>query len=196
MPEIDQDLFRWLVLGGIGLGLLLLLLVLSSMARIAKLLRDRSPAAVDRPESERPSEVAETQPEEESRADQRPDEESKEAPAASTGTAEPAGDDDPKDEPFQREGRWWFRRDDELLIYDEQSGEWQPVDEGSPSTQPAEVEAVPVQTTSTLEATPTGDERAEEPSEVPGALFWKCPACGAVNGLTATSCRMCFAAKP
>lgn len=26
--------------------------------------------------------------------------------------------------------------------------------------------------------------------------FWKCPSCGAVNGSTATSCRMCFSARP
>src|SRR5687768_7973187 len=29
--------------------------------------------------------------------------------------------DDPQEEPFQRDGRWWFRRGDELLLYDESS---------------------------------------------------------------------------
>ena len=28
------------------------------------------------------------------------------------------------------------------------------------------------------------------------AGHWKCPTCGAVNGSTATSCRMCFTARP
>jgi hypothetical protein len=41
--------------------------------------------------------------------------------------------------------------------------------------------------------TTTEPEAEEEPGQ---QGFWKCPTCGAVNGSTATSCRMCFAARP
>jgi ribosomal protein L40E len=96
--------------------------------------------------------------------------------------------DDPQEEPFQRDGRWWFKRGDELLLYDEASGQWQPApaDTGSAS-QPA---AAPVQTAATT-ATAQVPVVADQV-----ATFWKCPTCGAVNGSTAATCRMCFAARP
>lgn len=40
------------------------------------------------------------------------------------------------------------------------------------------------------------EEAPEEVAARPSESFWRCPSCGAVNGSTATSCRMCFAAKP
>ena len=38
----------------------------------------------------------------------------------------------------------------------------------------------------------------EQPAPAPAGegTHWKCPACGVINGSTATSCRMCFAARP
>ena len=106
-------------------------------------------------------------------------------------------EDAPEEQPFERDGRWWFKRGDELLVYDEQSGQWEsaPADTAvsspasplipraagsghSPTTQAAGVQAEP-------------DQSAQDPES-----FWKCASCGAVNGSTATSCRMCFAPKP
>jgi hypothetical protein len=87
--------------------------------------------------------------------------------------------DEPQDEPFQRDGRWWFRRGQELLLYDEASGQWQP----------AETAAAPV----AAQAAATVTEAAPVAASTAG---WKCANCGAVNGSTATSCRMCFTARP
>jgi ribosomal protein L40E len=91
--------------------------------------------------------------------------------------------DDPQEEPFQRDGRWWFKRGDELLLYDEATGEWQPVG-GSPGAGGAGAGAVATQTASV----PAVADQV--------ATFWKCATCGAVNGSTAATCRMCFAARP
>jgi hypothetical protein len=107
-------------------------------------------------------------------------------------------EDAPEEQPFERDGRWWFKRGDELLVYDEQSGQW----ESAPAGTTAAAAAAPV--------VPAADSGPEQGSDAPVAggeaepaqaaqdpgSFWKCPSCGAVNGSTATSCRMCFAPKP
>ncbi|MDQ3952134.1 MAG: hypothetical protein M3279_04070 [Actinomycetota bacterium] len=119
------------------------------------------------------------------------------APEPETQTAlEPerqgAAAEDPQEQPFERDGRWWFRRGDELLVYEEQTGQWvaapEPSTSGSvaASSQPAggtEAAAAPVEGQVTTQHEAVGS-------------FWKCPSCGAVNGSTATSCRMCFTARP
>jgi ABC-2 type transport system ATP-binding protein len=130
-----------------------------------------------------------------------------------------AGEDTPEEEPFERAGRWWFKRGAELLVYNEQSGEWVP----SPTPLPTVEQRTPTRfgpdsgTTQTFsdiaavdpepqpepeveaEAEPEpGSEKAEpeliEPTAQQG--FWRCPSCGAVNGSTSATCRMCFAARP
>ncbi len=102
--------------------------------------------------------------------------------------------EDPQEQPFEREGRWWFRRGDELLVYEEQTGQW--VAAGEPSTSgsvaaPATGEAEP----SSGAAAGAAEGQVTTQHEAVGS-FWKCPSCGAVNGSTATSCRMCFTARP
>lgn len=100
--------------------------------------------------------------------------------------------DDPQEEPFQRDGRWWFRRGDELLLYDEATGQWQPAPEGAGgAAAPAAGGAAGAQTqpvSTTTQAAPAVADAV--------ATYWKCPTCGAVNGSTAATCRMCFAARP
>jgi hypothetical protein len=91
---------------------------------------------------------------------------------------------EPQDEPFQRDGRWWFRRGDELLVYDDAIGQWIPV-------QPAGVAAP-----ATAGAPATATVTAEAAPVAASTTGWKCANCGAVNGSTATSCRMCFTARP
>jgi ribosomal protein L40E len=110
------------------------------------------------------------------------------APSGGMESAFAAHADDPQEEPFQRDGRWWFKRGNELLLYDEATGQWQPV-AGPPGASPGA--AVAGQTGGT----------ATQTAPVPGvadqvATFWKCATCGAVNGSTAATCRMCFAARP
>ena len=109
-------------------------------------------------------------------------------PAASTGF-----EDAPEEQPFERDGRWWFKRGDELLVYDEQSGQWEAAPANATATSPAPVVSGGDQTA----ASPAASQEAEpaQAAEDPGS-FWKCTSCGAVNGSTATSCRMCFAPKP
>jgi hypothetical protein len=102
--------------------------------------------------------------------------------AAQPAAAQPAAAaSEPQDEPFERDGRWWFRRGDELLVYEESTGQWQPTDAGG-------------------EATPGGTAPMPAAGDVATATeagaHWKCPTCGAVNGSTADSCRMCFTPRP
>jgi hypothetical protein len=127
--------------------------------------------------------------------------------ASSTDSADSAESKD-DDQPFEQGGRWYFRRDGELLVYDETTGEWVDAEakggdspEGQPSQQfdqpggdvssgAADVD----DGTEAFEAFDAEDEPAPEPE--PAGGFWKCPSCGAVNGSTAATCRMCFAARP
>jgi hypothetical protein len=92
--------------------------------------------------------------------------------------------DEPQEQPFERDGRWWFRRGEELLVYNDASGQWEP----APSqTAPAVGQA--------STTTSVGTEQAPAQTQEQQG-FWKCPSCGAVNGSTATTCRMCFSARP
>ena len=87
--------------------------------------------------------------------------------------------DEPEEQPFERDGRWWFKRGDELLVYDEGTGQW--------VTAPAAGAAAPAATTTASFATTSTTTTQVEAGE-----GWKCASCGAINGSTATSCRMCF----
>jgi hypothetical protein len=181
------------------------------------------------------------------------------APLAQAASETPAATDElPEEQPFERGGRWWFKRGDELLVYEEQSGQWSAAPDGAfenassaasefrPAEQQAAAEPVQTETapagtaeeapaetqtfaaisdeTATAwrtdetvdeapaagqaaddtslwgvgESAPVADETpaAESAGEGESATFWKCPSCGAVNGSTAASCRMCFAQRP
>jgi hypothetical protein len=109
-------------------------------------------------------------------------------PAARTGF-----EDAPEEQPFERDGRWWFKRGDELLVYDEQSGQWEAAPPNATTTSPAPVVPGGDQTAASQAA--SQEAEPARAAEDPGS-FWKCTSCGAVNGSTATSCRMCFAPKP
>ena len=111
-------------------------------------------------------------------------------------TASPAaGDEDPQEQPFERDGRWWFRRGEELLVYEEQTGQWVAAAEPGPSsTGSVAAAAAPAGETPEAAAAPAEGQVTTQHEAV--GSFWKCPSCGAVNGSTATSCRMCFTARP
>lgn len=113
-----------------------------------------------------------------------------ETPPAAHAEAQPVttAGAEPEEQPFERDGRWWFRRGDELLVYDERSGQWVAAPEGAAGGAPAA--GVPHTTGGATEAQAAS---AGGPAE---GGFWKCPSCGAVNGSTATTCRMCFTARP
>ena len=102
-------------------------------------------------------------------------------PAAATASTALRGDE-PEEQPFERDGRWWFKRGGELLVYEESTGQWVASPAGAGVT--AASASTPVGTTSTTEVA-----RAD------AGEGWKCTSCGAVNGSTATSCRMCFAPR-
>lgn len=246
---MDIELFQWVLLGLLALGVIVLLALLSTLGGIKKALEQRSSGGATELSSEPRGHAAEpdvtgghettTDETAGSELGTYPPSEQAATPAASSGRAdtirsvlqqhglgseeqpsatqqpaaaqEPAVTqpeetgvvdsvfaahaDDPQEEPFQRDGRWWFRRGDELLLYDETSGQWQPAPDdpsvpatvgatgstGDPAAEPG-VQTTPVSTTPA-----TADQVA---------TFWKCPTCGAVNGSTAATCRMCFAARP
>jgi hypothetical protein len=183
----------------------------AASAEVDRAARERAEverAARERPAAETPwdDEAARARAEEATAAS---DEES--APRAATEEAEPIGvaasareaesprsavEEEPQDQPFERDGRWWFRRGDELLVYDEQSGEWLQAPGptagagtlagGSPSSAYGSV------ATEARTSTVSEQERSEQSS----GGFWKCPACGAANGPRENACRMCFTARP
>jgi hypothetical protein len=117
---------------------------------------------------------------------------------------ESAAQDEPQEQPFERDGRWWFRRGDELLVYDEQTGQWLPAPAPTVAASVAHdapasggTSSVATETrTSSLQDLRTDADLSGQTSGEPSSGFWKCPSCGAVNGSTATSCRMCFSARP
>lgn len=112
-------------------------------------------------------------------------------------------EDEPEETPFERDGRWWFKRGGELLVYEEQSGQWVP----APPSNAQVLAPAAVGSAVSDSGSEAGDAGAPEqglpaqdpdpePEPVPASSsFWKCPSCGAVNGSTATSCRMCFAPR-
>jgi Zn-finger in Ran binding protein and others len=109
--------------------------------------------------------------------------------------------DEPQEQPFERGGRWYFRRGDELLVYDEGTGEWVPAPSAGAAglaPSPAPSEATPSEAGGSSEpspaASPSDTVEFERPASSGG--FWKCPSCGAVNGASASTCRMCFSARP
>lgn len=206
MPEIDPNLYQILTLVLLAVIALALIGVVSALSGIKKSLSEgggkvpAEPQAQPAPAEERPTPVEQPQPaaavatssptpseaavpsggfvpteQEPPRAAAEPaPAEVAAAPEPAAAAPEPAAE--PQEQPFERDGRWWFRRGNELLVYDETSGQWVP----APSAAPVGGAAA---------------AGAAEPAASEGG-FWKCPSCGAVNGSTATTCRMCFTARP
>ncbi len=178
-----------------------------------------APSQTEAPETSAPEPVAQTsafpaaratEPEPaaqhaEPEADREPDRAEEPPPVAVALVEEPQQaqaatgfEDAPEEQPFERDGRWWFKRGDELLVYDEQSGQWEPAPATPAAPSPAPPAAPQVeswQQSGASQAAGGQSEQAAQPAQEQGS-FWKCPSCGAVNGSTATSCRMCFTPKP
>lgn len=214
MPELDQDLVNLILLGLLALIALELLGVWGSIGRNRKAI-DRLAKARERdswtsiPAGNRsedsfaraqPVQTAQREPEPAYQAaavpagatsqpaavSSRAAPQAQAAPAAATTAAADAAADEPQEQPFERDGRWWFRRGSELLVYDEASGQWLPA-QSAPGGGPSATR--PMQTISDVSGA-SGTQASGEQG------FWKCPSCGAVNGSTAATCRMCFTARP
>lgn len=213
MPEIDTDLFKVLTLFLLLLNLVALLGILSALNSLKG---DRAseretpsqaafaPTAIEpsfaqpAPASYQPSSYG-AAPAEQRQTEQRQEVStgfvplSEAAPAVESPQPQTSGQvatpelrgDEPEEQPFERDGRWWFKRGGELLVYEEGTGQWVGASEASSGS------AAPSTSTSTFTATSApatgGPAGAGE--------GWKCSSCGAVNGSTATSCRMCFAPR-
>ncbi len=106
--------------------------------------------------------------------------------------------EEPQEQPFERDGRWWFRRGEELLVYDEQTGQWLQVagPPGGLGRSASSGEASGAVATETRTVTETAAAHSQEQGASSTRSFWKCASCGAINGAAASSCRMCFAARP
>jgi hypothetical protein len=189
MPDIDTELFQQLVLGGLVLLLLVGLLILNALGKLKK---TGGEGGSERNEEVAPTSAAETHTGSASPPAAATDVYSQPwgepAPAAATPspgydlTPTPAAEPIPEEQPFERDGRWWFKRGDELLVYDEQTGQWTPAPADAPVTQ-----AVRHGSSAPGASPSAGGE---------GGGFWKCPSCGAVNGATSATCRMCFTPRP
>lgn len=234
---MSEDLYRLISTGLLGVIVLLLLLAVSQLGRL-----HRSLSAGKEPGGPEP-----TEPEPE-RTEAVADEPAvtSETPAAEEDTGSTAEVSEPtapdEEGPFERDGRWWFRRDGDLLVYDEQLEEWvdpnaapaaqpeqaavpdpepvvapEPAVEAAPEVQPHPLdearewtagtgtapvaETIPIEQASPAPipepvSAPAPITETTEGAQGEGATHWKCPACGVINGSTASSCRMCFAARP
>jgi hypothetical protein len=279
---VDTHLFQALTLGLLLIVIVVLFVVVSMMGKVRAALEAKGAArepgtevdstataqAVDAQELE-PASTHDTYAAfeaEESRDAAQPVAESVEEPVEAEVQSSPeaeiqsvsstAGADEPDSErPYERGGRWYFRRSGELLVYEEGTGEWipatsAPADESEPepaarqepvaaqepepittspvqshaeevaaSTEPAAAEpdvaeqsqpstsfgGQPVATVDDVDLHESSEsERGFEVAEAQteqniaqqSESFWKCPSCGAVNGSTATTCRMCFTPRP
>ncbi len=94
---------------------------------------------------------------------------------------------EPEEQPFERDGRWWFKRGGELLVYDEGTGQWVAAPGGYGTAGTAGGAATATTGAPTETATSTYSAPAADTGE-----GWRCASCGAINGSTATVCRMCF----
>jgi hypothetical protein len=199
MPVIDNDIFQIVTLVLLLLALVVSLVSLSTVGKIRKDLErgggsDRSSAATggwggeaaaaSAPAAIEPQPAAASHPLEQATAygGAAAQPSAAQPSAAQPAAAQPAATAaDPQDQPFERDGRWWFRRGDELLVYDESTGQWQPAPAGAGAA---------------------GGGTAQMPAAAGVATgtevgaHWKCPTCGAVNGSTAATCRMCFTPRP
>lgn len=172
------------LIGAISLGVLVViaLLVATVLVKVVRIeARLRTPGA---PGAAAPAEVVAPTPE---------------ATAAPVPSAAPSEQEEAPEGPFERDGRWWFRRGEELLVYDEQRGEWTPEihpleDASGWDEVPVAVVDAPSSIAAPGTSEPAGSPAPTGPDEP--VKHWRCPTCGAVNGLTAASCRMCFAARP
>lgn len=222
---MDQDLFQIVLLGLQVIGIILLVALLATLGAIRKALEQQSSQGATAPASE-PHQAAATRDDTPSATESRPAvstggsaagtgqaatirgvleqhglERGQQEAATTPSTQQPAAQehsadsvfaahaDDPQEEPFQRDGRWWFRRGNELLLYDEATGQWQPAPEAAGSSGGSAA------ATQTQQLTATGAQANPAVADQV-ATYWKCPTCGAVNGSTAATCRMCFAARP
>ncbi len=195
---IDPDLYQMLTLGLLGLILIVALLTYSAVVGLRK--SGGAPQAVESPAPTSVTSTAEYGVAPQAAAQTATPAAMQVTPAAQPVAAQPAAAQpaaaqpiaaaatpavggEPQDQPFERDGRWWFRRGTELLVYDERTGQWVAAPpEGTAAAAPAA--AAPAVGTGTLAG------------EAVAGAFWKCPSCGAVNGATATTCRMCFTARP
>ena len=217
MLDLDQELFQTVVLAGLLLLLLVSLAILATLSGIRKALEEASarasftdggygsavPQGGATQETDYRQEAAapvQTQTAQNWQTEST-------TPAAAATAAATAGvplttqvaptsqEPMPEEQPFEREGRWWYKRGNELLLYDEQQGQWVPAPEGalgggSGASQPSVASAFQ----SITQAEP-GQTAAATSERQDSGGFWKCPSCGAVNGSTAASCRMCFTAR-
>jgi hypothetical protein len=194
MPEIDTELFQQIVIGLLILLLLVALLVLNTLGKIRKALDrpvgqgEATPVQTFEPEPQpqaQPAQAAPTDVYSQPWGEAAPIHQQQAATTGfDLGPAPMAAEPIPEEQPFERDGRWWFKRGDELLVYDEGTGQWT----GAPSDSPV-AQALRSQAGGTATAQfPTVSEG--------GGGFWKCPSCGAVNGSTSATCRMCFTPRP
>lgn len=225
MLDLDAGLFQTIVLAGLLLLLLVALAILATLSGIRKSLEEAS-ARASFTDGGYGSAVPQDQG---SRREERRDEpavqtaqnwqtESTTQPAAQTAAATagvplttqvaPTSQEEmPEEQPFEREGRWWYKRGNEILLYDEQQGQWVPAPEGSlgghgsragagGQGQAQQSVSSAFQSVSQAEPAQSGGGGVGTGERQDSGGFWKCPSCGAVNGSTANSCRMCFTARP
>lgn len=235
---MGEDLYRLISTGLLGVIVLLLLLAVARLGRLQRSLGGgKEPSEAEPAEPERTG--ADPVADEPSVASETPT-----AEEATGGMADVSEATTPDEEgPFERDGRWWFRRDEDLLVYDEQLEEWvdpnapvaapepastqepepvglaaapdviepHPLDEARDwdglDTREAATETAPAVGTTPLEeaspapipepvSAPVPITETTEGAQGEAGTHWKCPACGVINGSTASSCRMCFAARP
>ncbi|MFN2388722.1 MAG: Ran-binding zinc finger domain-containing protein [Actinomycetota bacterium] len=218
---LSDDLFQPLVLGLLGVTVLLLLGLLSALGSLKRTLaegRTDSIGSLDAagPQSDlysgaaapgyaQPTAAATPQPGAQGGdvADTGTGASTATAPQA-TGTgsvpqaaaAETGFEGEPEEQPFERDGRWYFKRGRELLVYEDQTGQWVPAPTAEGAAAQGGAAGEPAGASGYLSGLAASAAPETQEQLPPQGSFWKCPSCGAVNGSTADTCRMCFTTRP
>ena len=179
MPDVAGDTFRFLLLVGIFLIAALLVVACILLAQLRRRPASHS-AATDGGEAEDTWQEAAASADESQWA-ARAIRATADAPPAVDARQPATGEGE--EGPYERDGRWWFRRGEELRVYDAATGQWVPASD-EPSDEPLAQTVAPPESAAPVAATPTQSG------------FWKCAVCSAVNAASARTCRMCFAARP
>ena len=244
---MSNELANYVTIGLLGVIALLLIVMIARLARVERALDPWRSDSETVPATATPPDVAgalEVALEHSAHAPETQDPQPQEAVAG-----EP-----PTDGPFEKDGRWWYRRGGELLVYDEQAEDWTTPESEAAAEQavtsmavaPGTIEPHPLEEARGWDTAPVTRTSLDEPAAAPAdepvaapadepvaapfeepvepptepvatvapeavqpeqevvptnladtsATHWKCPSCGVINGSTAPTCRMCFAARP
>lgn len=189
MPDVAGDTFRFLLLVGVFLVALLVGVACVLLLRVKRGLRDLAP------ETDTPVRGTQETWQEAAAATEESEWQARAIRSMADSPVGPGvheGELGTDEGPYERDGRWWFRRGGELYAYDGGTGQWVRAQE-EPDEPPGVADAA---SHAPIPEQRAEGERAEADAAPAQSGFWRCAVCSAVNASSARTCRMCFAARP